>query len=97
MGQATLMFTIFSLIYIFAKGFGFGDVKLITVLTYGYGFFSTIFLCLIASLTGLLYVLLTSIINKTLKSTQLLTVKIPFAPFLTVGVFIISLCNGVIL
>ncbi len=94
-GHAAFIFTLFSCMYIFSKGIGFGDVKLITTFAYGFGFFETVYISLFASLSGLLYVLVLAIPNYNKKRACLLKVKIPFAPFLTAGLFVVGLINEV--
>ena len=88
--EALVMFLIFWLIYHFSGGLGFGDVKLIGCITYTFGFISSIYVCLAASIMGLVFFGVNRVIGvKKLK-------RIPFAPFLTVGCIVYLILRGLV-
>ena len=83
---SVLIFLIFFFIYKIKKGLGFGDVKYISALSYGFGFFPCVTGCILASVLGILYFGI-----KKLKGVYI--TKIPYAPFLSAGV-IVSYFSG---
>ena len=88
--SAILMSLIFVLIYKYAGGLGFGDVKFIGVLSYSMGFRTSLYAFLLASLVALVFLL-----SKSILSTHKAKIKIPFAPFLSLGSLVaISMCGG---
>lgn len=78
---AVFFFAIFYVLYRCTKGIGFGDVKLITVLSYGLGFFNLVFIISISALLGLAYFAVN--VNKSIR-------RIPFAPFLLLGFLLLK-------
>lgn len=84
-------FLIFGGIYYFYGGLGFGDVKLVACISNTIGFMSTVFVCLIASLLGIIF--LVFLLNiETVKQS-----KIPFAPFLTLAYCVLIVVRSIIL
>ncbi len=88
--EALIMFLIFWFIYRFAGGLGFGDVKFAGCITYTFGFISSIYICLVASITGLVFFGVNRVIG--MKKVE----KIPFAPFLTVGCIVYLTLRGLV-
>lgn len=68
----------------FTKGLGLGDVKLLFVTTFCTGFFCSMLAIIVSCLAGILAFCLL----KTLRKTVL---KIPFAPFITLGYLSVDL------
>lgn len=83
--QGSALFLLFAVIYRLTGGLGFGDVKMIGILGYGFGFLPTVMICLCASMSALLFCTTTYVISKDKNKDNLLLQKIPFAPFLTIG------------
>ena len=79
--NSILFFCIFYLISKITKGLGSGDVKLVGVIAYFTEFFKMIFCLLFASIAGILFIILRSFKNTA-------NIKIPFAPFITVGLLV---------
>lgn len=86
--SAILSFLIFFIIYRACGGLGFGDVKFSATLGYALGFPMSIFAFILASFLGIVYAGL--VLRKNLTK-----IKIPFAPFLSLGAIIIMLSNEI--
>lgn len=95
--QGLAIFLLFALIYRFVGGFGFGDVKMIGILGYGFGFLPAVLICLFASVSALLLYSIKYIVSTDLRKKHLLLQKIPFAPFLTAGTAAVFLVREFIL
>lgn len=90
-GTGLLFFlTVTSFNHFFPESIGYGDILLLTLWSGLLGSLSLIFLLLIASSSGLLFLLLHTLVTKK-KITQL-----PFVPFLSVGLFFVLLFNSFI-
>lgn len=74
--SSILIFFLFFLIYKFFGGLGFGDVKLVSLISFSIGFFHSVFAIFIATVF--------SIITLMFLRKQGVE-KIPFAPFLSLG------------
>lgn len=85
-----VMFIIFGGIYYFYGGLGFGDVKLVACISYVAGFMSTIIICFIASLFGLIFFVLLQKFKVEKQS------KIPFAPFLAFAYCVVIIVRSII-
>lgn len=82
-----VFFIILSAVYLFSAGIGFGDVKLISVISYTMGFFNTCFICIISCGLGLTWFFLCFLRKKKIS-------RIPLAPFITAGTVILYLSEG---
>lgn len=83
-------FLLFGGIYYFWGGLGFGDVKLVTCISYVAGFMSTVIICFIASLFGLIFFVLLQKFKVEKQS------KIPFAPFLAFAYCVVIIVRSII-
>lgn len=94
--QGAGMFALFLILYLAVGGLGFGDVKFVGVLAYGYGFFPAVFICLFASFSGLVFFGIQYVrANEPLRA-NILKQKIPLAPFLTAGSIVVGIVQGFI-
>lgn len=87
--QGLAIFLLFALVYRFVGGLGFGDVKMIGILGYRFGFLSSVLICLFASVSALVFYGIKYGISTVPNKNHLLLQKIPFAPFLTAGVVVV--------
>ncbi len=87
--QGLAIFLLFALIYRFVGGLGFGDVKMIGILGYRFGFLPSVLICLFASVSALVFYGIKYSIATVPNKKTLLLQKIPFAPFLTAGVVVV--------
>ncbi len=86
-GITALIALLFMLLVYFVshKGIGSGDVILIAAAAFAIGPFNTIFSIFVASLFGIIYAVATKSSMKT---------KVPFGPFLAVGIYVSMLFGG---
>ncbi|GMO38052.1 MAG: hypothetical protein Ta2B_17740 [Termitinemataceae bacterium] len=87
--SAIALFGIFFVVFHFAGGLGFGDVKFTAVIGYALGFQKAVLACLLASFAGVLFFLVVFMIKKHSK-IEMHSKKIPFAPFLSLGLCSVS-------
>ena len=78
--QGLAIFLLFALIYRFVGGLGFGDVKMIGILGYRFGFLPSVLICLFASVSALLLYSIKYIVSTDLRKKHLLLQKIPLVP-----------------
>lgn len=83
-----IVFLIFYLVYRIFGGIGFGDVKLAACIAYVFGFFDSLFICLVACITGIIFF----IIDKFFGSKRLK--RLPFAPFIFIGALVVVCFRG---
>jgi|TARA_B110000003_G_scaffold216352_1_gene215745 leader peptidase (prepilin peptidase)/N-methyltransferase len=81
-------FIIWVIIFVYKKlrnkeGMGLGDAKLLSAIGFWFGWYSIPFIIFLSSLSGLLFVLPSLILKK-----RKLTSKIPFGPFLILGLIV---------
>ena len=86
----SLFFAIFLVTALISKGLGIGDCKLSFIAGYEFGFIVSAFGFSLAAIFALFFCVICRLLNKKVE-------KIPFVPFITVGIMITSLicrCYG---
>lgn len=80
--KSTIIFIVLFTVYKIVGGIGFGDVKLISILGYGFSLPNLYIMLLTASISGIIYILAIQKIKKTKD------IKIAFCPFIFSGVLV---------
>ena len=88
--SSIMLFLVFFLIFKYRGGIGFGDVKYAGVIGYALGFQNALYACLIASLTGIIFIFIFRIlIPRIRKTSSVMKRKLAFGPFLSFGLVLV--------
>ena len=91
LASAVALFTLFFITWRCSGGMGFGDVKYAGVIGYALGFQKALYACLAASLLGIVCFVVCYCFSPHRKSGTLKKkTKIPFGPFLSCGLILLS-------